>query len=244
MCIDWKTNRSEIPEDSIVWGRYSVLPFYHELEKDLATKGSRLINSHEQHLYVADMRNWYPDLVEFTPKTWFEGWNKIPDDKSYVLKGLTNSRKHQWNRMMFAPTKDDVRDIAGRLLDDSLISQQGIAVREYVPLVKLEDSIYNGLPISNEWRCFFYKDILIQYGFYWSFSDKRPEYNDLPTEAMDLLAKVKEIVSPNINFWVVDIAFTQDKKWIVIELNDGQMAGLSCIEPYKFYKFLKGVWSF
>ena len=33
-----------------------------ELEKELATKGSRLVNSYQQHNYIADITNYYEDL--------------------------------------------------------------------------------------------------------------------------------------------------------------------------------------
>ena len=38
-------NRAAIPPDSLVICRYSCLPFYRELEKDIVQLGSRLINS-------------------------------------------------------------------------------------------------------------------------------------------------------------------------------------------------------
>jgi len=47
--------RSKVPNGSIAIARYSVLPFYKELEADLAERGSKLINSYPQHQYVADI---------------------------------------------------------------------------------------------------------------------------------------------------------------------------------------------
>lgn len=46
------------------------------------------------------------------------------------------------------------------------------------------------------------------------------------------------IVSQNTNFYVVDIAETKFGEWIVIELNDGQMSGLSDIDAAWFYNAL------
>ncbi|MFA5015791.1 MAG: ATP-grasp domain-containing protein [Actinomycetota bacterium] len=228
--------RTEILENELVIGRYSALPFYEELEKELALKGSRLVNSYVQHLYIADIKNYYEDLKEFTPRTYFL-WYNLPDG-SYVVKGRTNSRKFQWDKQMFARTNVDVISIVSRLLDDSLIRDQGVCVRKYVPLRTYDIGI-NGLPITNEWRCFCYQEKLLSYGYYWSnFPDKKP-YDELPKEALELLGKIMNIASKKTNFYVVDLAETEDGKWIMIELNDGQMSGLSEIDPEVFYKKLK-----
>lgn len=47
--------RSTIPNDKLVIGRYSVLPYYKELVEDLDVSGSELINTYTQHRYIADI---------------------------------------------------------------------------------------------------------------------------------------------------------------------------------------------
>lgn len=226
--------RSQMPENSIVWGRYSVLPFYKELEKELNLKGSRLINSYAQHVYVADIENWYPDFKDITPQTWFT-WGHLPEGK-YVVKGRTNSRKHEWNKRMFADSKEKLIKVVGSLLDDCLISEQGLCVREYIPLKTFDIGI-NEMPITNEWRFFFYKDKILSYGYYWSFYEDPPE--DIPSEGLKLAKKAAEIARKNIDFFVVDVAETKEGDWIVIELNDAQMSGLSCNNPDILYGRIK-----
>lgn len=224
--------RSSVPVNSLVAGRYSVLPFYRELDEELALRSCRLVNSWDQHNYIADISRWVPDLGSLTPRTWTE-WGSIPEG-SYIVKGRTNSRKFQWKDQMFAPTRADVPRIAEKLLFDQLIAPQGLCVREYVPLRRFDTAI-NGLPISNEWRVFFYRRCRLAYGFYWSnFEDHKP-YDMLPTEALSLLDRVAEIVAQRTNFFVVDIAEREDGGWIVIELNDGQMSGLSMVDPRELY---------
>jgi hypothetical protein len=232
------TNRIlKIPSNSLVIGRYSVLPFYKELEEELKITGSELINSYEQHRYIADIENWYNDLKGYTPQTWFD-WYDLPEG-SYVVKGRTNSRKFQWNRQMFCKTKDNLRNIIDSLMDDSLIRDQGLCVRKYVPLKKFDEGI-NGLPITNEWRAFCYQNRFVSIGYYWSnFSECKPyEWKNLPNKAAYLIQDVMNIVSKNTNFYVVDIAETESGDWIVIELNDGQMSGLSDINPTELYSNL------
>lgn len=41
------------------------------------------------------------------------------------------------------------------------------------------------------------------------------------------------------NFYVVDVAQTESGDWLVVELNEGQMSGLSDNNPDIFYSALK-----
>ena len=67
--MDVVTCRTECRDNDLVVGRYSVLPFYSELEKDLEYFGSRLINSYRQHSWIADF-DYYEEMRGLTPKTW------------------------------------------------------------------------------------------------------------------------------------------------------------------------------
>ena len=61
--------RTRIQKDDLVVGRYSVLPFFADLQADCDYVGAALINNLKQHRYVADMRNWCEDLADLTPQT-------------------------------------------------------------------------------------------------------------------------------------------------------------------------------
>lgn len=232
----WQQNlfqyRSDIPSDAIVFGRYSVLPYYEELEIELSKRNSYLVNSYKQHTYISDIMNYYEDIKDFTPKT-YTTWYDLESEFGWVLKGRTNSRKHQWNTMMYAKDSKQIAEVAGRLLDDTFIKEQGLVVREYVPLKRLDTGI-NGLPISKEWRCFYIKDKLIASGFYWA---SHPECypGEIPPEALSYANNVAAIISKKTNFFVIDVAEKEDGGYIVIEINDGQMSGLSMISPSTFY---------
>ena len=226
-----------LPRDNLIIGRYSVLPFYREVEAELGLIGCRLINTYDQHRYIADLENWYGDLKDYTPKTWFD-WCGLPEG-SYVIKGRTNSRKFQWATQMYCPTKADVPKRAEVLLYDPMISEQGLCVRKYVPLRRFGTGI-NGLPITNEWRVFCYDSKIVAGDYYWAnYEECKPyDWEQLPHAAFVLLCKVIDIVKHHTNFYVIDIAETESGEWIVIELNDGQQSGLSMIEPSKMYNRL------
>lgn len=219
--------RSQAPKDSLIISRYSALPFYDELEIDLASKNSHLINSYVQHRWIASF-DWYHDLSDVTAETWFDGdFYRCQNPGPFVVKGRTNSRKHQWNKLMFAPTKQAAVGIASDLMSDPLISEQGIVYRKYVPLRTHEVCSISGLPFAHEFRLFFYKTELLAHGYYWSIAT-----NDAPPISEKGLAfgkRVAERASKHANFFVLDIAEKADSpdEWILIEVNDGQQSGPS-----------------
>ena len=225
--------RTQIPNNELVIGRYSVLPFYKELEQELKLKGCKLINTYTEHQYIADVMAWYQDIPSFTPATWTT-WAHL-EKGPWVVKGKTNSRKFQWNTLMFAENREQLIDVIRNLMIDPLIREQGVVVREYVPLKKLDESI-NGLPVSAEWRCFFYKEEMIASGFYWSTHEDCAR--EMPEGAFQLAKTVAKIISQKATFFVIDVAEKQDGGFIVIEINDGQMSGLSMIDPQNFYERL------
>lgn len=226
--------RSLIPANNLCVGRYSVLPYYKELEAELSFNGSKLINSYAQHNYIADIENYYNDLKAYTPETYFM-WAGL-EDGDYIVKGRTNSRKQQWNKQMFC-SKKDIGKTVNSLMDDALIREQGVCVRKYIPLRKFDESI-NGLPITNEWRMFYLGEELLSYGYYWANFPECKPYDKLPSEAISFANKVAKIVAEKTNFFVLDLAETASGEWIVIELNDGQMSGLSMVNPNELYENL------
>lgn len=232
--------RTEVPKNSLVVGRYSTLPFYKELEEDLAENGSKLINDYNQHLWIADLKEWYEDFKGLTPRTWTE-LSSLPEKGPFVLKGETNSKKFHWNTHMYAETRRQAIDVYNRLCQDSLIGQQKIYIREYVPLVKLAEGL-NGLQVSEEYRFFILDGKILTGDYYWSSHvddlTTIPSPNNVPS---DFLKEVVERIGLKARFVVVDIAHKMDGGWTVIELNDGQQSGLSENKPDKLYSEIKKV---
>lgn len=228
------TSRCDIPHGSLVFGRYSVLPWYGELERDLEKRGSRLVNSFTQHRWIADFWDWGgPDgvLSDLTFRSWRD-WSDLPTG-SFVVKGATNSRKGEWNTRMFCAAKEDVPRVAMSLYDDTLIRDQGVVIRQFVSLENLGTGL-NGLPISHEWRTFWYKDDLLASGFYWSSMADSP-LEEIPEGALEIAKGAAKRVCNFVNFFVIDVAKTKDGKWMVVEVNDGQMSGLCGCDAKALY---------
>jgi len=246
--FDVYTNRCAVPKDSLIIGRYSVLPFYKELEEDLRYNGNVLINSFVQHEWIASF-SYYAAIKEFTPRTWTMNEFYTAEYKGpFVVKGATNSKKFQWKDLMFAADKKKAIRIAAELSTDSMIEDQDIIFREYIPLETIEYGIAD-LPFSIEYRFFFYKKIQIASAFYWSIAEEADKYTFPPLGASLFAQKVAGIVSNYANFYVLDVALkaggdiSKEEDWILIEINDGCMSGLSMINPSCLYAMLKQVLS-
>ena len=217
--------RCECRNDFVI-PRYSSLPYYNELEFDLMAQGCPLINTYEQHKFVANFE-YYDKLKEYTPETWDDlDFYGCSHKGPFVVKGKTNSRKARWDKMMFAPTKRDALIIGCDLMNDPAIAEQGIIYRKYVPLETYEVGL-NGLPFTNEWRYFFYKGNYLSHGYYWSNAEIIP-CNTSVSINIDVLAHhVAQIIKNDISFVCIDVAMTVEGNPILIELNDGTMSGLS-----------------
>jgi hypothetical protein len=245
LCTD---SRMAVKEGDLVIGRFSVLPFYAEQERDLAKVGARLINTKAQHDYIADIGNWYGPFAALTPRTWrLDELPTIPETPhGYVLKGATNSKKFLWDTHMFAPNRAAIGDVLQRLLDDTLISTQSIYIREYVPLVSYTVGLH-GLPVTKEFRLFIAYGEVVSAGFYWA------SHAEDVVELVGRLPTTEEIPAPflqsvlsqgraaDLPFVVVDVAQAVNGEWIVVELNDAQQSGLSMNDPDTLYRNLRGI---
>lgn len=226
---------TQIKNNVPVVARYCLWPFYKENEQVVTLFGDKLLNTHYQHQYIADLADWYGDLKNYTPKTWFQLSDVPKNGGPFVLKGETNSKKFQWNTHAFAKDFKSATDVYHRLSQDSMIGEQNIYIREYVELEKLSDGL-NGLPITKEFRFFVLNKKIISGGYYWaSHIDDLSSIPDSSEVPRDFLQNIIDCVDDSCNFYVIDVAKTTLGDWILIELNDAQQSGLSCIDPEEFY---------
>lgn len=234
--------RTALQKDDFVVGRYSVLPYFEAIQADVDYVGAKLINNIKQHRYVADLRNWVEDIRELTPKTWYR-LEDIDEDGPYVLKGKTNSRKFDWRTHMFAKDREAAGEVAWKLQTDGLIGGglQDVYIRKFVPLKTFMTGL-NDLPIANEFRIFVAFGQVLCGAYYWSnYVDDLPQAPSIDEVPKDFVAEVLRRVGNKINFYAVDVAQKEDGSWLVVELNDGQMSGLSENDPMILYSRLRDV---
>lgn len=233
--FDVTEQRNSIPDNRLVIGRYSTLPYYKELEKDIKLKGSKLNDTYQEFNYIANFE-YYQDIEPYTFKTWFEP-SGLPDDGTqFVVKGTTNSKKAWWKEKMFAENKRDAILKGIALREDGLVGQQEIIYRKFEKL-KTYETLLNGLPVTDEYRFFFYGTTELVHGYYWQNAENTDR--TIAKEGIELAHKIAKIVSERANFFVVDVAQKENGEWIVVELNSGSMSGLSTCDADVLYSNLK-----
>ena len=222
---------------------------YAALYKDLLSKNYKLINTDQEYQNC----HYLPDSLKYiehrTPKTIYEKLeneesinillekSKIFGQKPVILKDYVKSEKHNWETACFVKDVSNTEDL--RQTINNLISfrgeylNEGIVIREFITLNHLTIHSKSGMPLTEEYRLFFCHKKLVGIYDYWEEGDYKLAKPD--TTVFEEIAK--QIDS---NFFSMDIARQESGEWIIIELGDGQVAGLpDKTDRYEFYKQLK-----
>lgn len=221
---------------------------YLYLYNDLLLKNFKLINTVEEYQNC----HYLPDSLKYienkTPKTVFEKLDKensidkllskaeIFGNKSVVIKDYVKSEKHYWETACFvddASNTDKLKQSIIKLIElrDKYLNE-GIVVREFVELNDLTIHSKSGMPLTEEYRLFFCNRKLIGIYDYWEEGEYILSKPD---------TKVFEYIAQQIesNFFSMDIARQKNGEFIIIELGDGQVAGLpDKTDRNKFYSQL------
>ena len=222
---------------------------YSILYNDLLSKNYKLINTAEEYQNC----HYLPDSLKFieslTPKTVFQKFDnensveklidksKVFGQKSVILKDYVKSEKHDWETACFvadASNTDKFKQTINKLLElrDKYLNE-GIVVREFVELNDLTVHSKSGMPLTEEYRLFFCNKKLIGIYDYWEEGEYKLSKPDT-TEFEEIAKRVES------NFFSMDIARQKNGELIIIELGDGQVAGLpDKTERNEFYKRLK-----
>src|SRR5208282_2549555 len=92
------------------------------------------------------------------------------------------------------------------------------------------------IPITKEFRFFVAYGQVIAGGYYWqNYADDLPAIPDYREVPSSFLQEVIKRVDGQVNFFVIDVGQKLNGEWQVVELNDGQQSGLSCIDPETLY---------
>lgn len=233
------SNLAVIPAGSLVIPRFRMLPFGKELEQEVLTLGSRLINTYRQHRAIADLSTWIGLLDGLTPPAYrVDEIPRIPDGE-YFVKGETNSLKHRWFEACYAPNKAALLDVIRANYADSTVGSQELYIRPFQRYRQVATAV-DGRPVFNELRVFVYRGHVVSRGVYWSNHEaalavKPLDQSKLETALADATARTEHLA----DFYVIDLAEYPDGSWGVVELNDGVMAGLSANDPKLLWSKLK-----
>jgi hypothetical protein len=117
---------------------------------------------------------------------------------------------------------------------DRILSWQKIAVREYVKLQEVDSiSFPNMVPISYEFRFFYFEGKCMAYGPYWYMGKKYK----LPDEELQAVIELTDWAANRMtaSFIAIDVAKTASGEWTIIEVNDAQESGFVGINPFELW---------
>ncbi|MCR9285949.1 MAG: ATP-grasp domain-containing protein [Bacteroidetes bacterium] len=222
---------------------------YILLYEGLLKKKVELINSLHEYIFCHYLPESYHVIKAFTPKTTFKKLDipfdirKFQDELNsfgsspIILKDYVKSQKHYWDEACFIPDASDLEKVESVIakfleLQGSDINE-GLVFREFVELEKLTNHSKSGMPLTKEFRLFILYGKVIASFNYWDEGD----YESVRPN-IDFLKEL--IPAIDSNFFTVDIAKRKNGEWIIIELGDGQVAGLpDNANKNTFYKTLK-----
>lgn len=208
---------------------------YARFYTGLLDRNIQLINSPVQYKYAHYLPENYETIRDFTPKTTFqrlEGDFNFNDfrqvlkgfgDRPVIVKDYVKSQKHYWAEACFIPqasNNEAAEAVVKRFLElQGPDLNEGLVFREFIELEELGTHVQSGMPLTKEFRLFIKDGKVIDTFYYWDEGD----YQGLQPEIKSFLELIPRIKS---NFFTMDIAKRKDGDWMIVELGDGQVAGL------------------
>lgn len=206
--------------------------FHHALE----ARGVRLVNDVAAYRHCHHLPESYAVIEGRTPRTvWLPGRGEFNldtvmellrpfGDAPIIVKDFVKSQKHAWAEACFIPSAAD-REAVGRvarrfveLQGDALVG--GLVFREFVAFQPVGRHPQSGMPLTLEYRLFFLDGRPLLVTPSWEGAADTGE--GPPIERFtELAAKVRS------RFFTMDVAKKLDGDWLVMELGDGQVAGLA-----------------
>lgn len=208
----------------------------------------RLLNTPAEYTFCHYLPNSYDVLAGSTPASAWVPVSSALDfdailecaaefgDRPIIVKDYVKSQKHYWTEACFIPNASDrahVEKVVRRFLElQGPDVNRGLVFREFVPLKIIGHHPRSGMPLAAEFRTFWLRGSLILRHRYWgdlvAFDAEPPR---------DWLSSLATRISSQM--FTMDVALKDDGSWVVVELGDGQVAGLPSAElADEFYSAL------
>lgn len=241
------TDRGELarlyPDGDVLYRGWMVTADrYAELYNALEGRGLRLLTSPEAYRQCHHLPGWYGLLEGTTPASvWYpeaRGWSsqdvrQALGEGPWVVKDYVKSAKHYWHEACYIPDRASLTRVTERFLElrgEDL--EGGLVFRRFLPLQRIGTHPQSGMPLTLEYRAFFWQGRLVWSDRYWEAGDY-PESEPPWTDFTSTLARVK---SP---FFTLDAARDTQGRWWIVEFGDGQVSGLPpATDPTVFYSGL------
>lgn len=241
---------------------------YRDFYDALAEKGMRLINSWDRYAHTHHFPMNYKHIEGHTPfSIWVDkkiprvltlggemcaGWDfeyimdelRVFDGAPIIVKDYVKSAKHLWHDACFIPDSSDDEDVA-RVLRNFIAARGsgfnvGFVFRQFETFEAIGEHPKSGIPRINEHRIFWIRPSLLERKIplfvnkYWLDAPVIPGSEPNPTDFQHIADKISS------DFFTMDVARKPDGTWMIIEIGDGQTAGLpSPTDDEAFYRALK-----
>lgn len=219
---------------------------YKQLFEALSSKGTNLINTPSSYKHCHYFPESYSIIEPYTPKSvWIKAEGNVSMDqimdiltpfgsRSLVVKDFVKSRKHEWEEACYIPSASDkvaVERVVSRFLQlQSNNLNEGLVFREFIEFEPLTTHSKSGMLLTKEFRFFFLDGEPIYSVEYWEEGNYQ---GDIPP--IDKFRQVAKNVQSR--FFTMDVAKCVNGDWMIVELGDGQVAGLpENADVQAFYK--------
>lgn len=236
---DWAVRRVHAADEATlgVYRGWMLRPEqYSALYAALEARGVQLINGRDAYTLCLHLPNWYPTLEAWTPKSvWLRADGDVTADQlasalrpfdggPVIVKDFVKSQKHHWDEACFIPSSADLANVE-RVVRRFLELQEpdlneGLVFRAFEQFVPLMSHSRSGMPLTREYRLFLLDGEPILTSEYWeegNYEGAAPPLDELRQVASGIESR----------FFIMDVAQRQDGRWRVVELGDGQVAGLT-----------------
>ena len=198
-----------------------------------------LPNDPAQHLMAMELDRSLPLLSGLTPKSIVlserDDWKAAVSTLGYpvFVKGVVQSRKSRGIAACVAHSDAELERLIRPYWELYSRSRGRVVVRTFVQL-RHERTTAGDFPVGREFRVFLYRGRVLAMGYYWEGSDSLSVLST--TETTDVVRLARNVWErTGIPYLAVDIGQLIDGSWIVVEIGDGQFAGLSQVSPLKLW---------
>jgi len=208
---------------------------YTILHDALNARGVRLINDPAAYRHCHYLPESYAVIERATPRTvWLPlsggvDLDAVMDllrpfaDGPVVLKDSVKSQKHAWHEACFIPSASDragVERVVRRFLElQGPDLAGGLVFREFVEFEPVGRHPKSGMPLTREYRLFYLDGRPLLCAEYWAEGGYAGELP--PVEHFTGIA-----AGVRSRFFTMDVAKRKGGDWLVVELGDGQVAGM------------------
>lgn len=266
-CLDLDAVQKGNGETAIYRGWMLSTVAYATLYHELWKLGYHLINEPDEYRYCHELPSWYPDFVGSTPES---VWFPTPRDGEaldmagivsevreklgpgpYIVKDYVKSRKHEWAEACFIEGPDDIERITTNFIErQGSDLAGGLVFRKFQAFRRIGEHTKSGMPLVNEVRTWTLCGGPLVSHRYWG-PDEGGGNIAMPRGLVDIAdlegkgTAKRPLMSWRVksNFFTMDLAQlpeTLGGGWIIVELGDGQVAGLpEHVDAKVFYEALR-----